>query len=190
MNSRTRKNSIPKRAQNIKFGFLKRFDWTNTLLTESEKQAIEHILVEYHDIFVRQRMDIGMNTEFKVKITPKDNKAVYSQSLPLERRPNCQIGSNAQIWNHYSTALLQVREPNIALLCCQMLCFTSFIISRSKDRIIHYLDVLNFMLATFEIIVALVIQIYSFILFDHNIQANVVVTFSLPSKNLLSIISG
>ena len=28
-------------------------------------------------------MDIGMNTEFKVKLTPKDKKAVYSQSLPM-----------------------------------------------------------------------------------------------------------
>ena len=63
--------------------FLKRFDWTDTLLTETEKQAIEDILVEYHDIFARHRMDIGMNTEFKVKLTPKDDKAVYSQSLPM-----------------------------------------------------------------------------------------------------------
>ena len=54
--------------------FLKRFDWTNTLLTETEKQANEDILVEYHDIFARHRMDIGMNTEFKVKLTPKDDK--------------------------------------------------------------------------------------------------------------------
>ena len=63
--------------------FLKRFDWTDTLLTEIEKQAIEDILVEYHDIIARHRMDIGMNTEFKVKLTPKDDKAVYSQSLPM-----------------------------------------------------------------------------------------------------------
>ena len=28
-------------------------------------------------------MDIGMNTEFKVKVTPKDDKAVYSQNLPM-----------------------------------------------------------------------------------------------------------
>ena len=62
---------------------LKRFDWTNTLLTETEKQAIEDILVEYHDIFDRQRMDIGMNTEFKVKLTPKDDKAACSQSIPM-----------------------------------------------------------------------------------------------------------
>ena len=28
-------------------------------------------------------MDIGMNTEFKVKLTPKDDKAANSQSLPM-----------------------------------------------------------------------------------------------------------
>ena len=28
-------------------------------------------------------MDIGMNTEFKVRLTPKDDRAVYSQSLPM-----------------------------------------------------------------------------------------------------------
>ena len=63
--------------------FLKRFDWTVTLLTETEKQAVEDILVEYHDIFARHRLDIGMNTDLKVKLTPKDDKAVYSQSLPM-----------------------------------------------------------------------------------------------------------
>ena len=62
--------------------FLKRFDWTYTLLTEMEKQAIEKILVEYHEIFAGHSMDIGMNTEFKVKLTPKDDEVVYSQSLP------------------------------------------------------------------------------------------------------------
>ena len=63
--------------------FLKRFDWTDTLLTEKEKQVFENILVEYHDNFVRHRMDIEMNTEFKVKLSPKDDKAVYSESLPM-----------------------------------------------------------------------------------------------------------
>ena len=28
-------------------------------------------------------MDIGINTEFKVKLAPKDDKAVCSQSLPM-----------------------------------------------------------------------------------------------------------
>ena len=63
--------------------FLEWFDWTDTLLTETEKQAVEDILVEYHDIFARHRMNNGMNTEFKVKLTPKDDKAVFNQSLPM-----------------------------------------------------------------------------------------------------------
>ena len=49
--------------------FPKRFDWSDILLTETTKQANEDILVDYHDTFARHRMDIGMNTEFKVKLT-------------------------------------------------------------------------------------------------------------------------
>ena len=44
---------------------------------------VEETLVEYHDIFARHRMDIGMNTAFTVNITPKNDKPVYSQSLPM-----------------------------------------------------------------------------------------------------------
>ena len=73
----------PQEGTDTRNRFLKRFDWTDTLLTETEKQPIEDILVEYHDIFARHRMDIGMNTEFKVKLTPKDDKAVYSQRLSM-----------------------------------------------------------------------------------------------------------
>ena len=62
---------------------LKRFVQTDILLTETAKQAIEDLLVDYHNIFASNRMDIGMNTEFKVKLTPKEDKVVYSQSLPL-----------------------------------------------------------------------------------------------------------
>ena len=52
----------PKDDSESRMEFLKKFDWTDTLLTETEKQAVEVILVEYHDIFGRHRMDIGMNT--------------------------------------------------------------------------------------------------------------------------------
>ena len=73
----------PQESTETREKFLKRFDWTNTLLTEMEKQAIEDILADYHNIFARHRMDIGMNTEIKVKLTPKDDKAVCSQNLPM-----------------------------------------------------------------------------------------------------------
>ena len=73
----------PQKSIESRNKFLERFDWTDKLITEMEKQGNEDILVKYHDIFARHRMDIGMNTEFKVKLTPKDDKAVYSQSLPM-----------------------------------------------------------------------------------------------------------
>ena len=73
----------PQESTESRNKFLKRFDWTGTLLTETEKQSIEDILVDYHDVFARHRMDFGMNTEFKVQLAPKDDKAVFSQSLPM-----------------------------------------------------------------------------------------------------------
>ena len=73
----------PKDDNESRIELLKRFDWTDTLPNENEKYAVEDILVEYYDIFARHRMDIGTNTEFKVRLTPKDDKAVYSQSLPM-----------------------------------------------------------------------------------------------------------
>ena len=62
--------------------FLSNFDWTDSTLQQNAKQAVENLLVEFHDIFARHRFDIGINTEFKVQLTPLDNRPAYSQSLP------------------------------------------------------------------------------------------------------------
>ena len=62
---------------------LDRLDWVDTLLTQAEKQAVEGILVEFQVIFARHRIDIGMNTESKVKLIPKYDKAVFSQNLQM-----------------------------------------------------------------------------------------------------------
>ena len=97
--------------------FLKRFDWTDALLTETEKQAIEDILVEYHDIFARHRMDIGMNTEFKVKLTPEDDKAVCSQSLPMPIHLKEDLNVELALMHKYGIITVlpffRVREPHI-----------------------------------------------------------------------------
>ena len=62
--------------------FLLNFDWTDTTLSQEEQKQIEEILIEFHDIFARHRFDIGTNREFKVKLTPNDDRPAYSQSLP------------------------------------------------------------------------------------------------------------
>ena len=73
----------PQESTESRIKILKRFDWSDTLLLQTEKQAIDDFLVDYHEFFVRRKIDIGMNTEFKVKLTPKDDKALYSQNLPM-----------------------------------------------------------------------------------------------------------
>ena len=59
------------------------FNWSVTLLMQTEKPAAEDILVEYHEISARLRKEIAMNTDFRIKFKPKNNEAAYSQILPV-----------------------------------------------------------------------------------------------------------
>ena len=63
----------PTKDEESRAKFLENFDWKDSTLTPEEKDKIEELLVEFHDIFARHRFDIGMNEEFKVKLTPKDD---------------------------------------------------------------------------------------------------------------------
>ena len=58
------------------------FQWEQSILSPHEKQQVEALLVKYNDIFARHRLDTGINTEFKIKLTPKHDEPVYAQSLP------------------------------------------------------------------------------------------------------------
>ena len=62
---------------------LERLDQNTTMLTETEREAIDDILVEYNDRFARHRTDIGMNLEFEVQITPKGDIVVYNHRLQI-----------------------------------------------------------------------------------------------------------
>ena len=63
--------------------FLSMFKWTDSLITGKDRENLEATIVEFHDIFASHRLDIGTNTQFKVSLTPKDDKPVYTQSLPV-----------------------------------------------------------------------------------------------------------
>ena len=62
--------------------FLSKYNWTDSTLQLDAKQAAEDLLVEFHDISARHRFYNGINTDFKVQLTPLDNRPAYSQSLP------------------------------------------------------------------------------------------------------------
>ena len=69
----------PTDSAKLRRKILERLDWTDTLLTETEKRDI---LVEHHDTLARHRMDIEMNTEFEVKPTPKE-EVIHIQNPPV-----------------------------------------------------------------------------------------------------------
>ena len=59
------------------------FNWTNTLLTQAEEQAVDDILIEYHKVFAQHWDEHGI----ELKLTTKDNKTVYSYNSPMPIHP-------------------------------------------------------------------------------------------------------
>ena len=57
---------------------LKSFKLDDSQLNDEDQKDIEEILIEFHDIFARHRLDIGMNHDFGKKLTPKTEELVYS----------------------------------------------------------------------------------------------------------------
>ena len=72
----------PLENTNSRNQFLSNFNWTDSTLQPEAKPAVQNLLVKLHDIFARHRFEIVINTEFKVQLTPLDNRPAYSQSLP------------------------------------------------------------------------------------------------------------
>ena len=73
----------PKQDEKSRSQFLSLFKWNDSLISGEDRENLESILVEFNDIFARHRLDIGMNNQFKVCLTPKNDKPVYTQSLPV-----------------------------------------------------------------------------------------------------------
>ena len=88
------------------------------MLQPAELARIEDLLVEFNDIFARHRFDLGMNEDFKVKLTSKDDSPAYSRvesadtNKPQGRHP-FRISTTSPLWDHYNTPILQIRKPNI-----------------------------------------------------------------------------
>ena len=77
------------------------FNWTDSLITGKDRQNLEATIVECNDIFARHRLDIGVNTQFKVSSTPKDDKLVYTQSLPVPMNINEELTVELALMHRY-----------------------------------------------------------------------------------------
>ena len=61
---------------------LQRFKWKTSVLNEAQKQQAEELLVEFSDVFAKHGIDVGYNSEITTKITPEQDKPVYTRSPP------------------------------------------------------------------------------------------------------------
>ena len=89
--------------------FLKRFDWTHSLLTNSHIEELKNLLVEFSDIFAKHRFDVGFNTELTIKLTPDTDKPVYTQSAPTPIHLRDELLVELALMQYYNilTTLIQ-----------------------------------------------------------------------------------
>ena len=95
--------------------FLDNFDWSDTILTLFERQKVEELLVEFHDIFDRHSFDIGTIKEFKVKLNPNDDRPAFSQKPPNsdqpKRRHQGRTRLTSQVWYINHSPFLHKCQP-------------------------------------------------------------------------------
>ena len=67
--------------------FQPKFNWNESQFTQDEK-IMENLLVQFHDIFARHRLDLGKNTDCLVKLTPEHDRPVCSpnSATPIHLR--------------------------------------------------------------------------------------------------------
>ena len=73
----------PTKDQESRKNFLDMFKWEGSQIEGNDKKQLEQTIIEYNDIFARHPLDIGINNNFKVKLTPKDERPIYTQSLSV-----------------------------------------------------------------------------------------------------------
>ena len=81
--------------------FLSMFKRTDSLITGKDRENLEDSIVEFNDIFARHRLDIGMNTQFKVSLTPQNDKPVYTQNLPVPINLNEDLTVELALMHRY-----------------------------------------------------------------------------------------
>ena len=99
-------------------------------------------------------MDIGMNTEFKVKLTPKDDKVVYSRSIPMLISLKEELFAELALmhkggiitelpFSKYANHIFAQRKPNGKLSLLVDIRKINNLIADDYNNIIHPLSILS-----------------------------------------------
>ena len=80
----------------------------------NDRKQLEQTIIEYNDIFARHRLDIGINSSFKVKLTPKNERPIYTQSLPVPRnlKDDLTVERAPMIRHNNDSAIFKICQPN------------------------------------------------------------------------------
>ena len=103
--------------------FLAQFPWKNSVFNSEQRRTVENLLLDYHHIFARHRLDIGKNDDFKVKLTPEHDEPMYTQGppTPIHYRDEVLVElALLQYWgvittlkySKYSSPIFAVRKPS------------------------------------------------------------------------------
>ena len=103
--------------------FLAQFPWKKSVFNSEQRRTVENLLLDYHHIFARHRLDIGKNDDFKVKLTPEHDEPMYTQGPPTPILYRDEVLVELvllQYWgvittlkySKYSSPIFAVRKPS------------------------------------------------------------------------------
>ena len=102
------------------------FQWEDSQIEGNDRKQLEQTIVEYNDVFARHPLDIGINNSFKVKLTPKDERPSYTQSLPVPINLKGDLTVKLALmhrygiittlpFSKYASPIFAQRKPNVKL---------------------------------------------------------------------------
>ena len=86
--------------------FLNNFQWENSVLTKDRRSEVEHLLIEYADIFAKHRFDVGYNSDLKVKLTPEHQRLLYTQGPPTPIQLRNELTVELALMHYYGFGLI------------------------------------------------------------------------------------
>ena len=85
------------------------------MLTNDQRSEVEHLLIEYADIFAKHRCNVRYNSDLKIKLTPEHQRPLYTQGPPtpiqLRNELTVELALMHYFDSKYSSPLFAHRKP-------------------------------------------------------------------------------
>ena len=101
----------PKGNYQDKIAFLSKFQRENRPSMTRKKTVVDELIVEFSEIFVKHRFDVGYNTDLKRKLTPERSIPIYEEGPPTPIQLRLELQVELALMHYYGliTTLSQSR---------------------------------------------------------------------------------